>query len=356
MKVDSMINVGVLGCGPIAQFAHLEACRKAQNAKLFAVCDQAQDLADKMGGYYEAPKIYYDFEDMLHDEAIDVIIIATADEFHLSTSMKAVLAGKHVLVEKPLGADLEVAYELKKAIGMTGCMLQVGHMKRYDPGVRFAKDFIQSEVGDIIAYKAWYCDSTHRYDMTDSTQPVPFYSQNSIRPDTNPKSDPERYYMMAHGSHLVDLARFLNGPIISVQAHLNVKNHLYCWFVDVEFENGSNGHLDLTVAVRMDWHEGFELYGTTGSVMGKLFNPWYFKSSQVRCFSEKAGQYVERLDNKAHFFQLQLEGFAGSLLNGDEQIGTNIDDGIESIKAMIAISESVRTGQRVRLNSIPHRF
>jgi predicted dehydrogenase len=43
-KEPRLLRVGVLGCGPISQFAHLEACRKARNAELYAICDLAEDL------------------------------------------------------------------------------------------------------------------------------------------------------------------------------------------------------------------------------------------------------------------------------------------------------------------------
>ncbi len=46
-----------------------------------------------------------------------------------------------------------------------------------------------------------------------------------------------------------------------------------CWFIDVEFVSGAMGHLDLTVAVRMDWHEGFQIYGEKGSAIGRSSIP-----------------------------------------------------------------------------------
>jgi predicted dehydrogenase len=42
-KEDRLLRVGVLGCGPISQFAHFEACRRARNAELYAICDRATD-------------------------------------------------------------------------------------------------------------------------------------------------------------------------------------------------------------------------------------------------------------------------------------------------------------------------
>jgi len=52
-------------------------------------------------------------------------------------------------------------------------VLQVGHMLRFDPGIEATRKFIDEEMGQMLALKAWYCDSTHRYDMTDAVQPMP---------------------------------------------------------------------------------------------------------------------------------------------------------------------------------------
>src|SRR3989442_14162434 len=65
---------------------------------------------------------------------------------------------------------------------------------------------------------------------------------------------------------------------------------------------GSLGHLDLTIAVRMDWHEGFQVYGEYGSVIGKTYNPWYLRSSEVECFSVRDGQYHRVLGEDAHCY------------------------------------------------------
>src|SRR6516165_2667897 len=86
-----------------------------------------------------------------------------------------------------------------------------------------------------------------------------------LKPPGDAKADRRQYLMLAHGSHLVDLARYLAGPLQAVQARQRERFGAYCWFVDVEFDSGALGHLDLTVAVRMDWHEGFQIYGEKGS-------------------------------------------------------------------------------------------
>ena len=64
-------------------------------------------------------------------------------------------------------------------------------MKRFDPGHRERqKTFIDDEMGQMLAFKGWYCDSTHRYPMTDAVQPLIIRSATSARnrPDKDPKA------------------------------------------------------------------------------------------------------------------------------------------------------------------------
>ena len=161
------------------------------------------------------------------------------------------------------------------AAGANDRIVLVGHEKRYDPGVAFAHDFIRDGIGELIGLKHWYCDSTYRYSITDTLQPLIETSAAARRPPGNPKADRKRYLVLGHGSHLLDTARYLGGPLEAIRARLSTKAGSYCWFLEVAYANGCLGQLDLTVAVRMDWWEGFQVYGSEGSVIGKLFNPWH---------------------------------------------------------------------------------
>ncbi|WP_136684030.1 Gfo/Idh/MocA family protein [Falsirhodobacter xinxiangensis] len=346
-----MLNVGILGCGPIAQFAHLESCVKAKNARLHAICDRADDLRARMAAMYEPEHSFADYDEMLADPGLDAVIVATSDAFHVPAAIRALQAGKHVLCEKPIGTSVEEGERLRDAVRASGCVLQVGHMKRFDPPLEAARDFVRDEMGQIFALKAWYCDSTHRYTNTDAVQPKPILSKQALKPEGDPKADKARYFMLAHGSHLVDTARFLCGPITAVRARLLERAGAWCWFVETEFENGALGHLDLTVAVRMDWHEGFQMYGENGSIIAKTFNPWYFRSSEVQIFHEKDATTRMPLGADGHFFRRQLEGFADAIA-GAPMRGAGIEDGLASIRAMVAISQSVRTGARVALANV----
>ena len=283
-KEQKRLRVGVLGAGQIAQAAHFESCTKAKNADLYAICDVADDLRERMAITHGAEKTFNDYDKMLADPDVDAVIIATSDAFHVPASIRALEAGKHVLCEKPLGLTVEETEALRDAVKSTGKKSAGRPYAALRPGLQSAKHFVDTEMGDIVALKAWYCDSTHRYPMTDAIQPLVVSSKNARRPTENPKANLRKYFMLAHGCHLIDLARYLAGDIVSVRARLSENKGMYCWFVDVNFANGTLGHLDLTIAIRKDWHEGFQMYGQNGSIIGQDLEPLVLQVQRGRHF------------------------------------------------------------------------
>jgi len=351
-KAPRLLRIGVLGCGPIAQIAHFDACRKAANAELYAVCDLADDLRAKAVAVHEPRVAYASYDGMLADPLVEAVIIGAADQYHVPLCLKALDAGKHVLVEKPLGVTVEECEALRRRLAETRLILQIGHNRRFDPGIGFARDFVRDELGQMMALKAWYCDSTYRYTMTDNLQPITVTSASARRPDGNPKADKRRYFLLTHASHLVDTARFLGGDLVAVRARLSEKFGAYCWFVEVEFASGCLGHLDLTIPVRGDFEEGFQIYGEYGSVNAKVFLPWYHKTSVVECFSVKDGQFRRPLGEDAYTYKRQIEGFASVILDGAPQLGATVADGVESVRALVAIARSVESGGPCRLDEM----
>ena len=353
-KEPRLLRVGVLGCGPIAQFAHFDACRKARNCELYAICDAAPDLLARMAAIHEPAKTFAALDDMLNDPQVEAVVVATSDQFHVPLCLRVLEAGKHVFVEKPLGVSIEECEVLRARVHEAQAhehrVFQVGNNRRFDPGVAFAHQFIRDEIGGLIALKSWYCDSTLRYTMTDNVQPIPVTSSAALRPGGNPKADKRRYFMLTHGSHLVDTARFLAGNIESVSAKIVERFDSYCWFVSVNFAGGHVGHLDLTVPLRGDFNEGFQVYGEFGSVTGRIPLPWYHKSGDVECFSVKDRQYRRVLGEDAYTYKLQLEGFADAILYDKPQLGATVDDGTAAMRAMVAIARAVESGCSVRLD------
>ena len=94
------------------------------------------------------------------------------------------------------------------------------------------------------------------------------------------------------------------------------------------------------------------MYGEYGSVIGKTFNPWYFRSSEVECFSVHDGQYHRVLGADAHVYKLQIEGFAETILHGALLHGAGIEDGVAAIRTLVAISRSVETGEWISVADV----
>ena len=187
--------------------------------------------------------------------------------------------------------------------------------------------------------------------MTDNLQPIPITSAKARRPEGDPKADRRRYYLLTHGSHLVDTARFLGGPIAGLRARLLERFGAYCWFIAVDFADGSLGHLDLQIPVRGDFQEGFQVQGEHGSVTGRVHLPWFHKSSDVECFPARTASFTG-FWARTRTYKLQIEAFAATILDGVPQAGASLDDGLAAVQAMVAIARSVETGEHVRLDDV----
>jgi len=173
------------------QRAHEGDARHAQRA-LAATAGRAGPLADPLDR---------DRRDPGAECGVDLgsaHVLADADD----------LAVARVQSIEPLGIGIEECIELGARVEKSKLVLQVGNNRRFDPGVAFARRFIQEEMGPILALKAWYCDSTYRYSMTDNLQPIPLQSSAARKPEGDPKADKRRYFLLTHGSHLIDTARF----------------------------------------------------------------------------------------------------------------------------------------------------
>jgi predicted dehydrogenase len=348
-KENRRLRLGLLGCGPISQAAHLDAIRKASNADLYAICDIAVGLTDRLAAMYQPEAVYNDFAAMLADPRLEAVVIAVADQFHVPLCRQALAAGKPVLIEKPLGTAVEECEDLRDLVTRTGVVFQVGNNRRFEPGMTAARRFVREEIGELLTLDAWYYDSTYRYTMQHNLYPVPVESPNSKRPPGNWKADRQRYLLLTHGAHLFDTARFLAGPLVAVHARHHAHGDMHGWSIAVEFAGGALGQLSLISPRRGDFEEGFRVHGTHGSVFGKAPLPW-FQRAEVECF--KDGEYRRLLGADGFTFKRQIEGFADAILHGAAQHGANLDDGIAAVRGLVAVSQSVATGKRVCLADV----
>ncbi len=141
------VRVGVIGVGYLGQH-HARIYSEIEEAELIAVVDIDQKRADTFAAKYGC-EAYYDFRDVLNK--VDVLSVVTPTTTHHDIALGCLKAGKDILIEKPITVNIKEADELIRESEKMGCIIQVGHLERYNPAVLAASEmfkepmFIESE-------------------------------------------------------------------------------------------------------------------------------------------------------------------------------------------------------------------
>jgi predicted dehydrogenase len=118
---------------------------------LAALCDLSDDLRRRYAARYPSVRVYSDYDELLADETIDGVVIATPVPTHYELTKRALAAGKHALVEKPpamRGAEMEELVALAEGSSL---VLMPGHLLLYHPGVCKLKELVEErELGDVL--------------------------------------------------------------------------------------------------------------------------------------------------------------------------------------------------------------
>ncbi len=136
--MSKQLKVGVVGCGEIAQIAHLPYLTELPNFKVEAVCDVSPKVLDGVGERFNVSKRTTDYRELAAMPDLDIVLVSNRD--HADPVIQALEHGKHVLVEKPMAFNLKQANEMIEAARKNKRILMVGYMKRYDPGYQYALD------------------------------------------------------------------------------------------------------------------------------------------------------------------------------------------------------------------------
>ena len=144
------MNVGVIGCGFIANLAHLPALKKQPDVKILAVCDIVEEKAKEAAAQYDVPHIFTDYKKMLEMDELDSVHVLTPNYMHVDPTVDALNAGKHVIVEKPIGRTPAEGKQMLAAAKASGKKLMVAQNMRFDPKHQIVKRYVDAgELGDI---------------------------------------------------------------------------------------------------------------------------------------------------------------------------------------------------------------
>ncbi len=257
MKENGKIGFGLIGCGVIADF-HANALFDLQNdACLVGVADARRESAEAFGKRHHV-RAYESVEQLLADPDIDVVNICTPSGFHADVAVQAANAGKHMIVEKPLGISMEQLDRIEKACTENGVILSSVAQSRFSHGVRMAKQAL----ADGMLGKLVCADIYMKYYRTQE-----YYDSSSWR---GTKAIDGGGALMNQGIHGVDLLLYLAGEVKCVYAlsktlarKIEVEDTLSAV---LEFRSGATGVIQATTSVYPGYPRRLELNGERGSI------------------------------------------------------------------------------------------
>ena len=347
---EPKLGYAVLGLG--IGMAHADAAYSYERAELVAVCDIDEKRLAKAQKKYEGVTAYTDFEALLADPRVDVISICLPSAMHADFAVRAMEAGKHVLVEKPLDITPERARLIEEARLRTGMTCGVVHQNRFNVDMYPIREAVDSgRLGSLIlgtfAVK-WYRDQA-------------YYDNGGWRGTWEMDGGGS---LMNQAVHTVDLMQWLMGDVASVTSGAGIYAH------DIKtedataslitFRSGAMATFVSTTCAYPGISTEICLYGTEGSVEADAdcLKTWKMKDAEDEDAEEEAmlaryggGNLTARPEDAARRFGHDhvVCDMVDAVLDGrDPQVMPA--DAIKAVRIVCAVYESARTGRTVRLD------
>ncbi len=142
-------GIAIVGCGYWGR-NYVRIFSELPDARVLVLCDSDPERLEEVGSRYPGVHLTMHLEDALAVPGVDAVVVATAAETHYEIAGACLVAGKHLLVEKPLTTSIGDADELVALAEQSERILLVGHTFLYNPGVRVLKEYLtRAELGDI---------------------------------------------------------------------------------------------------------------------------------------------------------------------------------------------------------------
>jgi len=155
------MKVAVIGCGTIANAAHIPSYMNNPEVEIKYFCDIIPERAEKAVKEYGCGTAVTNYQDILADPEVTAISVCTPNNVHAEISIAAMRAGKHVLCEKPAARTYAEALEMKKVQNETGVVLNIGVVNRFNDYVNLIKKYIDDgKLGDV--YRVYISFRAHR--------------------------------------------------------------------------------------------------------------------------------------------------------------------------------------------------
>jgi myo-inositol 2-dehydrogenase / D-chiro-inositol 1-dehydrogenase len=331
-----MIGVAFLGVGRMGE-THLRNLAGLNGVRVVAVADPNGEAAERGKVLANAETALTDIEKAITYPGVDAVVIVTPTETHAQLIEISVRAGKAVFSEKPIALDLAETSRVVRIVQEKGASVQIGFMRRFDPGYARAKAKIAAgELGKLETFRA-------------------------LSRDTYP---PSLKFLLSSGGlfldmavHDLDLARFLVGEVEEVQAWGSVliderfaqANDADTAVTLLRFDNGVLGVTE--TSRRSNW--GYDIRTEVAGSIGKVVieapqkTPLLFAHD----FASSYDHFENFPDRFEQAYRFQLAAFFQDLQAGRKP-SPGPEDALETLRLAIAVTKSWREGRPVKVSEI----
>ena len=342
---------GIVGCGMISAF-HAMALAEVPNAKLVAVSSRSEEKRAKLADQYGCGS-HADYHELVARDDVDIVCLCTPSGAHLEPAQAAARAGKHVVVEKPIEVTLERVDALIDVCDKNNVRLFGIYPYRVTEGIIALKAAVDAgrfgrlAVGD--AYNKWWRSQA-------------YYDSDAWRGTSKLDGGGA---CMNQGIHAIDLIQWLMGPVESVYGITSCLAHERIEVEDtavaaLRYRNGAMGVIECTTSVHPGFSRKIEVHGDAGSVVldNERVVTWEFADEMP-----EDAEIRERLDARTSAgvagvadpgaishenFRELFKDFLAALDDNKPPVADG-RDGRKAVEIILAIYESSRTGQAVKL-------
>jgi predicted dehydrogenase len=356
---DMNLNVAIIGCSKIAHL-HVRAILQISGLNFCAVWSHNSESARKFVDEYGI-KAYSSIPEMIKTENIQLAIICTAHPHHAWTSIEAMQAGSHVLIEKPLASTLQDCDRIIETANQTRRFAGVVSQRRwYQPIHEMKKAIGEGKIGiPMLGTIQLYGWRDRNYYESASWRGSWEYEGGGVLVNQSP--------------HQLDLLQWLMGEIDEVFGYRNNINHPYIEVEDtavavVRFKNGALGNIILSNSQKPGLYGKIHIHGSNGSSIGaqteggSMFLPgsstinnapqfdfWTVQGEEhlMDEWNNSVQEEFQSIDPMTWYFRQQLEDFKDSILN-DRQPLVTAEEGRKTVELFTAIYRSQRDGKPVK--------
>ena len=343
----SELRYGLIGCGRIA-LNHIAAALE-NKIEIVAVCDlmseKMEHIIDKFG--LEGVNKYYSYEEMIQEEKLDLVAIATESGTHAQIAINSIKLKCNVIIEKPIALSLQDANEIIMCAEENKVLVSVCHQNRFNRSIQKIREALEEG-----RFGTLYHGTAHvRWSRSEE-----YYKQAKWRGTW----EQDGGALMNQCIHNIDLLRWMMGEeIVEVMAYTDNLAHDYIEAEDIglaiiKFKNGSYGMIEGTTNVySSNLEETLYIFGENGVAKagGKSVNvieEWRFKDEIYDSKSIKE-IYNENPPNVYGYGHTPLYRDMKDSIKNNREPYISGEDGKRALELVLAIYKSAKEGKNIKL-------